>query len=64
MGTKEMLISEIKNLPEPFVSEVYDFVSSINERIRQEKLDASAVSESSLEKDWLKPEEEEAWQGL
>jgi hypothetical protein len=64
MGTKEMLISEIENLPEPFVSEVLDFVFSINERIRQEKLGATVASESSLEKDWLKPEEEEAWQDL
>jgi hypothetical protein len=31
---------------------------------QQEKLEITLLSESSLQKDWLKPEEEEAWQDL
>lgn len=32
--------------------------------IRKEKLDTAIASESSLKKDWLMPEEDEAWQNL
>jgi hypothetical protein len=30
----------------------------------REKLDIAIVSESSLSEDWLKPEEDKAWQNL
>jgi hypothetical protein len=31
---------------------------------QQEKLEITMMSESSLAKDWLRPEEDEAWQDL
>ncbi|MCF6150394.1 MAG: DUF2281 domain-containing protein [Candidatus Kuenenia sp.] len=64
MSTREILMNEIKDVPEPFLTEVLDFVHFIKTKIAQEKLDFSVMSESSLGKDWLKPEEEEAWQDL
>ncbi len=64
MNTKEMLINEIENTPEPFLSEVLDFVCFLKEKNRREKLNTAVVSESSLGKDWLKTEEEEAWKDL
>ena len=64
MSTKELLINEIEEVPEPFLTEVLDFVHFIKARIAREKLDVAIMSESSLAKDWLKPEEDEAWQGL
>jgi hypothetical protein len=64
MDTKELLVNEIEQVPEPFLSEVLDFVHFIKARIAREKLDVAVISESSLGKDWLKPEEDEAWQGL
>ena len=33
-------------------------------KIIKERLDTAIASESSLRKDWLKPEEDEAWQNL
>ena len=64
MSTKELLINEIEEVPEPFLAEVLDFVLFLKARIAREKLDTALMSESSLSKDWLKPEEDQAWQDL
>ena len=64
MNTKEELINEIEKTPEPFLSEVLDFVHFLKTKASREKLDITVMSESSLAKDWLKPEEDEAWQSL
>lgn len=64
MSTRELLMNEIKEVPEPFLMEVLNFVHFIKAKIAREKLDIAIMSESSLGKDWLKPEEDEAWQDL
>jgi hypothetical protein len=48
MTKKELLIKEIEGGP-----------AKINE-----KIEIVIASESSLKKDWLRPEEDEAWQNL
>jgi hypothetical protein len=55
---------EIEEVPESFLKEVLDFVHFLKEKIRKEKLDTAIASESSLKKDWLSPEEDEAWKDL
>jgi hypothetical protein len=64
MSTKEELINEIEEASEPLLSEVLDFVHFLKSKTLREKLDTAVMSESSLRKDWLNPEENEAWQGL
>jgi hypothetical protein len=64
MSKKEILISEIEQVPEPFLDEVLDFVQFLKSKILKERLDIAIASESSLKKDWLKLEEDEAWQSL
>ncbi|MGD0489448.1 MAG: DUF2281 domain-containing protein [Syntrophorhabdales bacterium] len=64
MNTKEVLINEIEEVPEPLLSEVLDFVHFLKAKILREKLDIAIMSESSLGKDWLTPEEDEAWESL
>ena len=64
MSKKELLLNEINEIPEPLLIEVLDFVHFLKEKAIREKLDIAIMSESSLSKDWLKPEEEEAWQNL
>lgn len=63
MNTKKILINEIENLPEFMAAEVLDFV-----RFLEYKKDTShesyIQSESSLKKEWLLPEEDEAWKDL
>jgi len=64
MSKKELLINEIEQVPEPFLDEVLDFVHFLKTKIIKERLDTAIASESALRKDWLKPEEDEAWQNL
>jgi hypothetical protein len=64
MSTKELLLSEIEQVPEPLLNEVLAFVHFLKSRIIQERQGTALASESSLKKDWLKPEEDEAWQRL
>ena len=64
MTTKERLLNEIQELPEPSLTELLDFVQFIKAKIACEKMGEALMSETSLEKDWLKPDEDEAWQNL
>ena len=61
---KETLIREVEDLPPAFLQEVLDFVQFLKVKATQEYLETALLSESALRKDWLKPEEDEAWQGL
>lgn len=64
MGKKELLISEIEQVPESFLDELLDFIHFLKTKVIKEKLNTAIASESSLKKDWLRPEEDEAWQSL
>jgi hypothetical protein len=61
---KELVIAEIEDLPTPFLQEVLDFVRFLKGKIAQKRLETALLSEPSLSRDWLRPEEDEAWRGL
>jgi hypothetical protein len=64
MSKKELLLKEIEEVSEPILDEVIDFVQFLKTKTVQENLSITIASESALRKDWLRPEEDEAWQGL
>lgn len=64
MITKDSLLNEIEQIPEYLLTEILDFVQFIKAKHFQEKIEITVLSQSSLEKDWLKPEEDKAWQDL
>jgi len=64
MDRKEALIREVEDLPIAFLQEVPDSVRFLKDKATQENPETALLSESALRKDWLKPEEDEAWQGL
>ena len=64
MNTKELLIKEVENSPDFILQEVWDFLQFLKTKYQQEQLVISILSESSLQKDWLQPAEEEAWKNL
>ena len=64
MSKKELLINEINNVPEPLLDEVLDFIHFLKTKVVKERFDTTIASESSLKKDWMRPEEDEAWQSL
>lgn len=64
MTAKDLIIQEIENIPDFLVDEVLDFLQFIKAKYQQEKLETTILSESSLQNDWLRPEEDAAWQDL
>ena len=65
MKTKrQLLIKEIDHVSKRILDEVIDFVIFLKTKSRKSSLDLAIASESSLKKDWLTPEEEQAWQNL
>ncbi len=64
MSKKELLFNEIEQVPEPFLDEILDFIQFLKTKIIKERINTAIASESSLRKDWLKPEEDEAWKDL
>ena len=64
MENKEAIIREIGDLPEPFIQEVLDFVQFLKTKVVSDRLETAVLSETALEKDWLRPEEDEAWNDL
>ena len=64
MSKKDLLLNEIEHAPEPLLDEVLDYLRFLKTKLAQERLDTAIASESALKKDWLRPEEDEAWQSL
>ena len=64
MNKRELIVKELEQVPEPLLEEVISFIRVIKDKQMREKLAVSALSESSLKKDWLRPEEDEAWKEL
>jgi hypothetical protein len=64
MNKIELIKMEVEKFPEPLLDEVLDFVHFLKSKIISGKLATAFASESSLKKDWLRPEEDEAWQNL
>ena len=61
---KEALIQEIDSLPADLLQEVLVFVRCLKSADAKERLETAILSEPALSKDWLSPEEEEAWRDL
>jgi len=64
MTHREIILKEIEQIPDAFLDEVVDFIRFLKMKIAQEKYEITVASESSLKKDWLRPEEDEAWRNL
>jgi len=61
---KEEIISELEDLPPRTYGEVLDFIRFLKFRRRKAVPDTALASEPGLRKDWLRPEEDEAWNDL
>ncbi len=64
MTVKELIIKKIEKLPERYVQEVLDFINFLESKAIEERMATAIASETSLKKDWLRPEEDLAWQDL
>ncbi|TFG26296.1 MAG: DUF2281 domain-containing protein [Promethearchaeota archaeon] len=64
MSKKDIIIDELKQIPEKFLDEILDYIKFLKEKLIKQKMETAIMSESSLKKDWLRPEEDEAWLDL
>ncbi len=64
MNAKELFLKKVETIPEFILEEVWNFLQFLKAKYDKDKLEASLLGESSLEKDWLRLEEDEAWQDL
>ena len=51
-------------MPYPLLIEVLDFLRFLREKSIRQKMETALLSEKSLRRDWLLPEEDEAWKDL
>jgi len=64
MKVKELILKEIEKIPEQYLIEILDFIRFLKTKALEERMGTAIASETSLGKDWLRPEEDEAWQDL
>lgn len=63
MTQKEAILKEMDELPDQ-LNDILEFVQFLKYKKKHEKSEIAFAAESSLKKDWLKPEEDEAWRNL
>jgi hypothetical protein len=64
MNPKEAIIQAIDQLPTSQLPDLLIFIQKLQEKTPAEPWAGALMSESSLQKDWLLPQEDEAWQNL
>ena len=64
MATKERVLTEIDKVPAEYYDILLNFINALKNRPASSAAETALMSESSLAKDWLKPEEDEAWANL
>ncbi len=64
MTQKEIIQKELEDVPDDLLGELADFVTFLKMKAAHQANDTAAASERSLAKDWLRGEEDEAWQDL
>ena len=64
MTTKETLLKELESAPEPLLREVLAFLALREGKALPTGIQTALASESTLARDWSKPEEDAAWKDL
>ena len=64
METKDLIQKEIEVFPEPYLEEILDFIYFLKGKASKKKMETVILSEPVLAKEWLSPEEDEAWKDL
>ena len=64
MSIREQIFQETENTPDRILIEVLDYLQYLKVKHQQGMMETASLSEAILKEDWLKPEEEAAWQDL
>ncbi len=64
MSIREKILQETENAPDRVLLQVLDYLQYLKIKHQQGVMETALLSEAILTEDWLKPEEETAWQDL
>jgi hypothetical protein len=64
MTTKEAIVHAVEDLPAEYLDEVAAYLQTLQLRAAHRNVPTALASESVLARDWLRPEEDQAWQDL
>jgi len=64
MTIREKLIKELSTLPDALVAELLEHARALRGENGKGSRETAIASEPSLARDWLRPEEDEAWKDL
>jgi hypothetical protein len=64
MTTKDAIIHAVEQLPQEYLDEVAVYLQKMKLRAAHQNVPTALASENTLARDWLRPEEDEAWQDL
>ncbi len=61
---RQTLLQEMQGLPNAALHEVLDFIRFLKGKAVRERSEAALLTEAVLQRDWSRPEEDEAWRNL
>lgn len=64
MTAKETLVKAVEDLPEECLAELAHYVETLRQKRALCTVPTALASETVLAKDWLRPEEDDAWRDL
>ena len=64
MTIKDKLIEELRTLPDALVAELLEHARALRQGNGKGARETALTAEPSLARDWLRPEEDEAWNDL
>jgi hypothetical protein len=64
MTAKEAIVQAVENLPDECLDDLAHYVDALRRRASLRSVPTALASETVLAKDWLRPEEHEAWRDL
>jgi hypothetical protein len=64
MTVKESLLQVVEELPSEYLVNLAEFANRLRLKAAHREVPTALASEDVLAKDWLRPEEDEAWKDL
>ena len=64
MTAKEIILQAVDQLPPKSLDELAHYIERMQQKSALEEAPTALASENALARDWLRPEEDEAWQDL
>lgn len=64
MTGKQAILKAVEELPDDCLDELAEYVQLLKQKAVHQRAPTALASEQTLAKDWLRPEEDEAWRDL